>query len=214
MSSRRAVLTRPTVTVVSEVEKVPLHVEGKRRGAFPRSQCHPRRCVQPERLNLRDLEAEAKADRGESSSKAAAESSKGKDKVAEPDWEDIPFNPVPITLLSSRPLVLLRSLASQISSSAAHGPEKGPTGTGTVGCAAGGAAPKPDTPVRGPVLPPLEPERTSPGGQAPGPAAHIHGSGVPSAGQVFVKPELGRRFSRAGGLSRSWMPAMPGSMLV
>jgi hypothetical protein len=54
-------------------------------------------------LNLRDLEAEAKADRGESSSKAAAESSKGKDKVAEPDWEDIPFNTVPITPLSSRP---------------------------------------------------------------------------------------------------------------
>jgi hypothetical protein len=54
-------------------------------------------------LNLRDLEAEAKADRRESSSKAAAESSKGKDKVAEPDWEDIPFNPVPITPLSSRP---------------------------------------------------------------------------------------------------------------
>jgi hypothetical protein len=35
-------------------------------------------------LNLRDLEAEAKADRRESSSKTAAESSKGKDKVAEP----------------------------------------------------------------------------------------------------------------------------------
>jgi hypothetical protein len=54
-------------------------------------------------LNLGDLEAEARADRGESSSKAAAESSKGKDKAAEPDWEDIPFNPVPITPLSSRP---------------------------------------------------------------------------------------------------------------
>jgi hypothetical protein len=54
-------------------------------------------------LNLRDLEAEAKADRRESSSKAAAESPEGKDKVAEPDWEDIPFNPVPITPLSSRP---------------------------------------------------------------------------------------------------------------
>jgi hypothetical protein len=54
-------------------------------------------------LNLRDLEAEAKADRGESSSKAAAESSKGKDKVADPDWENIPFNLVPITPLSSRP---------------------------------------------------------------------------------------------------------------
>jgi hypothetical protein len=54
-------------------------------------------------LNLRDLEAEAKTDRGESSIKAAAESSKGKDKVAEPDWKDIPFNPVPITPLSNRP---------------------------------------------------------------------------------------------------------------
>jgi hypothetical protein len=54
-------------------------------------------------LNLRDSEAEAKADRGESSSKAAAESSKGKDKVAEPDWEDIPVNPVSIIPLSSRP---------------------------------------------------------------------------------------------------------------
>jgi hypothetical protein len=60
-------------------------------------------------LNLRDLEAEAKADRGESSSKAAANSSRGKDKVAEPDWEDISFNSVPITPLSSN-LVLLRSL--------------------------------------------------------------------------------------------------------
>jgi hypothetical protein len=54
-------------------------------------------------LSPRDLEAEAEADRGESSSKAAAECSKGKDKVAEPDWEDIPFNPVPITPLSTRP---------------------------------------------------------------------------------------------------------------
>jgi hypothetical protein len=54
-------------------------------------------------LNLRDLEAEAKANRRESSSKAAAQFSKGKDKVAEPDWEDIPFNPVPITPLSNRP---------------------------------------------------------------------------------------------------------------
>jgi hypothetical protein len=29
-------------------ENVPFHVEGERRGAFPRSQRHPRRCVQPE----------------------------------------------------------------------------------------------------------------------------------------------------------------------
>jgi hypothetical protein len=54
-------------------------------------------------LNLRELEAEAKVDREEFSSKAAAGSLKGKDKVAEPDWEDIPFNPVPITPLSNRP---------------------------------------------------------------------------------------------------------------
>jgi hypothetical protein len=86
------------------------------------------------------LEAEVKADRGESSSKAAAESSKGKDKVAEPDWEDIPFNPVPIIPLSKRPrftqvvgssseaMASPRAAATlQISSSAAHGPKKAPT---------------------------------------------------------------------------------------
>ena len=58
-------------------------------------------------LNLRDLEAEAAAavaaDRGETSTQGASASSKGKDKVANPDWEDIPYNPVPITPLSSRP---------------------------------------------------------------------------------------------------------------
>jgi hypothetical protein len=58
-------------------------------------------------LNLRDLEAEAAsgvaADQGETSTQGASASSKGKAKVANPDWEDIPFNPVPITPLSSRP---------------------------------------------------------------------------------------------------------------
>jgi hypothetical protein len=59
-------------------------------------------------LNLRDLEAEAAAaavaaDRGETSTQGALASSKGKDKVVDPDWEDIPYNPVPITPLSSRP---------------------------------------------------------------------------------------------------------------
>jgi hypothetical protein len=49
------------------------------------------------------LKAEAVADRGESSIKAAIKSSKGKDKVANPDWEDIPCNLVPITPLSSSP---------------------------------------------------------------------------------------------------------------
>jgi hypothetical protein len=58
-------------------------------------------------LNLRDLEAEAAAavaaDQGETLTQGASASSKGKAKVANPDWEDIPFNPVPITLLSARP---------------------------------------------------------------------------------------------------------------
>jgi hypothetical protein len=36
-------------------------------------------------LNLRDWEAEGKADQGETSSKAAAKYSKEKDRVAEPD---------------------------------------------------------------------------------------------------------------------------------
>jgi hypothetical protein len=59
-------------------------------------------------LNLRDLKAEAAAavaaDRGETSTQLGASvSSKGKDKVANFDWKDIPYNPVPITPLSSRP---------------------------------------------------------------------------------------------------------------
>jgi hypothetical protein len=58
-------------------------------------------------LNLRDLEAEAAAavavDRGDTSTQGASASSKGKDKVADPDWEDIPYNPIPMTPLSSRP---------------------------------------------------------------------------------------------------------------
>jgi hypothetical protein len=58
-------------------------------------------------LNLRDLEAEAAAtvadDQGETSTQGASAPSKGKDKVADPEWEDIPYNPIPITPLSSRP---------------------------------------------------------------------------------------------------------------
>lgn len=79
-------------------------------------------------LNLRDLEAEAKANRGESSSKAAAGSSKGKDKVAEPDWEDIPFNPVPITPLSSRPRFtqVVRSSSEAMSPPRVSGPPGSP----------------------------------------------------------------------------------------
>jgi hypothetical protein len=52
-------------------------------------------------LNLRNLKAEAVADRGESSTKAATQSSKGKNKVDNPDWEEVPFHPVSITPLSS-----------------------------------------------------------------------------------------------------------------
>jgi hypothetical protein len=52
-------------------------------------------------LNLQDLEAVA--ERRESSTAAVAESVKGKAKVANPDWEDVPFHPVPIILLSRGP---------------------------------------------------------------------------------------------------------------
>ena len=63
---------------------------------------------------------------------------------------------------------------------------------------------QPDTPVRGPVLPALKPgggSRTSPGGRAPGAAAHIAGSGVPSAGPFQVGRSLGRRFVPGGRLT-------------
>jgi hypothetical protein len=55
-------------------------------------------------LNLRDLEAEAKA-----SSSSAEEgtstsaSAKGKANDPNPDWTEVPYNPVPITPLSTRP---------------------------------------------------------------------------------------------------------------
>jgi hypothetical protein len=47
--------------------------------------------------------AEEGAKRGEPSSVPSPPSLKGKDKVANPDWEDISFNPVSITPLSSKP---------------------------------------------------------------------------------------------------------------
>jgi hypothetical protein len=64
-------------------------------------------------LNLRDLEAEAKA--AVASKKVQAESStkgpahlrvhlqKAKPKDADPDWTEVSYNPVPITPLSTRP---------------------------------------------------------------------------------------------------------------
>jgi hypothetical protein len=60
-------------------------------------------------LNVRNLKVEAKANRGESSNKAAAGSSKKKDNVAESDWEDIPFYLASILPCLVDP-VLLRSL--------------------------------------------------------------------------------------------------------
>jgi hypothetical protein len=50
-----------------------------------------------------EVAAAVVADRGKTSTQGASASSKGKDKVADPDWGDIPYNRVPITPLSSRP---------------------------------------------------------------------------------------------------------------
>jgi hypothetical protein len=94
MSSRQAVLTRPTVTLVSK-RKGPSSCRRNKRASLELFSALNVILDAVSSLNLRDLEAEAKADRGESAIKAAAESSKGKDKVAEPDWENIPFKPRP-----------------------------------------------------------------------------------------------------------------------
>jgi hypothetical protein len=51
-------------------------------------------------LNLKDLEAEAQ---GESSTQRVVASSKGKVKDLNPDWEDVPIHPFPVTPLSTRP---------------------------------------------------------------------------------------------------------------
>jgi hypothetical protein len=89
-------------------------------------------------LNLRDLEAEAAAtaasDQGETSTQGASASSKGKAKVANPDWEDIPFNPVPITPLSSRPRF------SQVVGSSSESPVVPPSLISVADCAMANAA--------------------------------------------------------------------------
>jgi hypothetical protein len=64
-------------------------------------------------LNLRDLKAEAKAATSPQEAKAdsstqgagtsASASAKGKAKDPDPDWTKVPYNPVPITPLSTRP---------------------------------------------------------------------------------------------------------------
>jgi hypothetical protein len=126
-------------------------------------------------LNLRDLEAEAKADRGESSSKPAAESSKGKDKVAEPDWEDIPFNPVPITPLSSR----TRFTQVVGSSSEAMAPPRvgatvlRPPGGGGDGCGRGLGGP----PGGPPGDPPGGPRRSPSLSRSPSPSGNHNNGG-------------------------------------
>jgi hypothetical protein len=96
-------------------------------------------------LNLRDFEAEAAAavaaDQGETSTQGASASSKGKAKVANPDWEDVPFNPVPITPLPSRPRF------SQVVRSSSESPVVPPSSISVAACAmanagqAGGAQP-------------------------------------------------------------------------
>jgi hypothetical protein len=96
-------------------------------------------------LNLRDFEAEAAAavaaDQGETSTQGASASSKGKAKVANLDWEDVPFNPVPITPLSSRPRF------SQVVGSSSESPVVPPSPISVAACAmanagqAGGAQP-------------------------------------------------------------------------
>ena len=53
--------------------------------------------------NLNFGEAQTEADQGESSSQGASSKEKGKAKDPNPDWEDVPYNPVPITPLSARP---------------------------------------------------------------------------------------------------------------
>jgi hypothetical protein len=56
-------------------------------------------------LNVRDLEAEAKAESSspQGASTSASASAKGKAKDPNPDWTQVPFNPVSITPLSTRP---------------------------------------------------------------------------------------------------------------
>ena len=56
-------------------------------------------------LNLRDLEAEAKASSSSSAEEgtSAKASARGKAKDPNPDWTEVPYNPVPITPLSTRP---------------------------------------------------------------------------------------------------------------
>jgi hypothetical protein len=105
MVSRRAAISRPPVTLVSEGKGPSLHVEPERKEELFRALNTILDAVTA--LNLRDLEAEVvaavAANRGETSTQGAPASSKGRDKVANPDREDIPYNPVPITPLSLRP---------------------------------------------------------------------------------------------------------------
>jgi hypothetical protein len=69
-----------------------------------------------------------------------AESSKGKEKVAEPDWDDIPYNPVPVPPLSARGTIEVGATSGAANTGAAKGATE-TTGTGaTNGTASTGAA--------------------------------------------------------------------------
>jgi hypothetical protein len=55
-------------------------------------------------LNLRNLEAEAKAEvSSQGAGASASASARGKAKDPDSDWTEVPYNPVPITPLSTRP---------------------------------------------------------------------------------------------------------------
>jgi hypothetical protein len=109
MFSRRAVETRPTVTMVSEGKKS-LSMSGEKEyldaaldgllTAISRLEVGGWYAVWEAAGRAR---AEEGAESREPSSVPAPPSFEGKDKVANPNWEDIPFNPVPITPLSSKP---------------------------------------------------------------------------------------------------------------
>jgi hypothetical protein len=93
------------------------------------------------------MEAEAAADRGKTSTQGASASSKGEAKVANPDWEDVPFYPVPITPVSSRPRF------SQVVGSSSDTPVAPPSPVSIATCAVmanaaqAGGAPVPPPPL-------------------------------------------------------------------
>jgi hypothetical protein len=74
-------------------------------------------------LNLRDLEAKAKALSSSSAEEgtSAKASARGKAKDPSPDWTEVPYNPIPITPLSTRPCF------SQVIGSSSESPNVSPS---------------------------------------------------------------------------------------